>query len=207
VRDVIGIFLAGELFPDNDTTDAPADLMATTAANVYHGFCVESSQRPNGCDFYDILEFLSTSDLWIQIGGPGQVDEVRLSLLFERFRSASVQDNLPQGNSLDSLATWTGTLPSGTTGSVTPIAWGNYYFGTEGYNLFVGGQDSRLVYCERVRDYVPGSAPKEPYEYLFVITNIATGNPTTNYFQNQVGEPPWANQINPETGIFPCGQG
>lgn len=184
-----------------------ADLQAATAANAYHGFCVESSEHPGGCDFYNILELLAGSDAWVQIGRSGQVDEIRLTLLFDRFTSDLVQNYLPQGDSLESLATWTGTLPNGQSATVTPIAWGNYYFGTDGYSQFVNGNDSRLAYCERIQGYDRSTNPPTPYEYLFVITNIATGNPQTNYIDDQVGVPSWMVDSGTPNRRLSCGQG
>ena len=153
--------------------------MAATAANVYYGYCVESSLREN-CDGYDIINLLEGSDGWIQIGGLGQINSQRLSDLFNRLTSDAVENALP-GN-LNGLVAW---VSGGQ--SYTPIAWGNYYFGTEGYVAFSNGNDDRLVFCERNQGF--DSDDSAPYEYLFVITNTATGNPKTNY--EGIGTPTW----------------
>ena len=198
IRDVIRILLAAELTPGQSA--APPELLAATAANTYFGYCVGSSLRPAGCTFSDVLALLSTSDAWVQTALENGINQERLAGILEKFDEEDVVDNVPRGDRLDSPV----TTPEG-----TPFAWGNYYFGTEGYIRFADGNDPSLIYCERRQGYDNRDAPnrqdKRPYEYLFVITDSATGNPETNYLAAQIGNPTWFSDLSePDPEPSPC---
>jgi len=128
-----------------------------------------------------MIKLLSDSDAWIQMGLEYEVLQGELSAFFEKLESDEVRNLIPTNDTLTDFVLWNGKRP---------IAWGNYYFGTEGFLSFTDGVDDRLVYCDRYQGY--DSKTSIPYEYLFVVVDISSGNIKTTYLSDQTEEPTWS---------------
>jgi hypothetical protein len=70
----------------------------------------------------------------------------------------------------------------------TPIAWGNWYFGTTGYNEITIGTRP-VMYCE----IISGTDSVGKFAYIFAIVSSEQRGPNdTNYRRDMIGVPEFA---------------
>ncbi len=186
VADLIGVYLAGELNLESEEfqSDNARSLLVATAVNVYYGYCPASTLQQFSCDFRELIQFLSESDLWVQVADGYNIVQEDLASLLTTY--TSIKSFLP--TALNGFIYWDDltTIP---VESYRPIAWGNYYYGTAEFEQFTDGQHDGLLYCRRYQGV--SDEGEGPFEYLFVVVDQSTGNPQTQYQRNQVGTPLW----------------
>jgi uncharacterized repeat protein (TIGR01451 family) len=182
VRDLLGFYLVTEL--SNENSYAPEALLDATALNAYAGTCVASSNGNTSCDGNDLLVYFSESDAWVQLGNPSPEAIVDLTEFVRISVENNIQrriDQLVANSVISSLITYQG---------LTPIAWGNWYYGSDGFNQIKSGTYPAM-YCEFI--YGVGNTPTTAFEYVFAVISQEQRSiaypPPTNYRSAMIGTP------------------